>query len=119
MSQQPTPQNPSVSPQAADAAPSQPQQPQQTQPQQPQQPIAEEVIFDGSPTWLGCMRSFVRSLILALVLLIVPIVLMVYEVAVPWWVTAGAVVLAMLLVLLQYGYHRTIRFRITNYRIDF
>lgn len=84
-----------------------------------QSPAAEETIYDGSPSWFGRAKAFLLTWFIALVLVISPILLQVYDVAIPWWVTAGAIVVALLLVIAQYAYHRTIRFRITNYRIDF
>lgn len=112
MTQNPNPQNAPIPAPSTPAAPA----PQQSD---ARSAITEEVIFDGSPAWLGRCKAFVLTWILAMLLVIVPVFLLVYGTSVPWWVTTGAVVIALLLVVGQYAYHRTIRFHITNYRIDF
>lgn len=82
-------------------------------------PIQEHIIFSGSPSWIGRMGAFAITWIIALLLVIVPIILMVYAVRVPWYVTTIAIIIAIVLVFVQFAFHRTIRYRITNYRIDY
>ena len=81
--------------------------------------IQEETIFDGPPSWMGRFSAFVFTWIVALLLIVIPIVLQVAGVVVPWWGFALGILFALVVVLAQFGYHRTISYRITNYRIDF
>ena len=85
----------------------------------PKSAVNEETIFDGSPSWMGRFKAFFFTWMLALLVVIVPIGLQIRGRDVPWWVIAGGMLLALSLVLGQFLFHRTIRYRITNYRIDF
>lgn len=85
----------------------------------PKTPVNEETIFDGSPSWLGRFKAFLFTWVAALLLLVIPIGLQIYGTSVVWWVTVLCILLALLLVLGQVFFHRSIRYRITNYRIDF
>ena len=88
-------------------------------PSAPKSVVNEETIFDGSPSWMGRCKAFFFTWMLALLLVIVPIGLQTKGKDVPWWVFALGILLALALVLGQILFHRTIRYRITNYRIDF
>lgn len=84
------------------------------------QPFQETVIFDGTAAKIGRFGAFVATFILAALLVVIPIALRMWTtLAMPWWVTAGGIILAILLVLGQIAYHSSIRYRITNYRIDY
>jgi uncharacterized membrane protein YdbT with pleckstrin-like domain len=84
------------------------------------QPFQETVIFDGSAAKVGRFGAFVATFIIAALLIVIPIGLKVWTtVAVAWWVTAGSLILAIILVMGQFAYHNTIRYRITNYRVDY
>ncbi len=91
----------------------------QSEPVPPKPPITEELLFAGSPSWIGRLRAFAITWILVLLLVIVPTLAAIYATAFPWWLTVFCVIAAIALVVLQLAYHRTIRFRITNYRVDF
>ena len=82
--------------------------------------MQEQVIYDGPVSWIGRRWAFFWTYLLALLLIIVPIGIRIWtQINEPWWVIAGAVILAVVLVVGQGFYHGTMRFRITNYRIDY
>lgn len=91
---------------------------QEPSPRSANNPIVEQKIFDGSPAFVGRLGAFLVSWVIALVLVIVPVIL-VSQSDFPWWATAGCIVLAILVLLVQPIYQRSIRYRVTNYRIDF
>lgn len=83
-------------------------------------PIVEETIFEGSPGWIGRTGAFALSWLGAFLLVLIPVLIKTLTtVAVPWWVIALGVVGAIIVVVGQATYHRTLRYRITNYRIDY
>lgn len=88
-------------------------------PSAPKSLVNEDTIFDGSPSWMGRFKAFFFTWILALLAVVVPIALQIGGTQVAWWVIAMGILLALALVLGQFLFHRTLRYRITNYRIDF
>jgi uncharacterized membrane protein YdbT with pleckstrin-like domain len=64
------------------------------------------------------MGSMLASFALAALLVVVPIILQMSGHG-QWWLIAGGIVLALILVVAQPMLQKTLRYRITNYRIDF
>ena len=85
----------------------------------PATPINEELLFDGSPSWIGRFKAFALTWLIATVLFVTPIISMINFPGFPWWLVAIGIVAALLLVAAQVAFHNTIRYRITSYRIDF
>jgi membrane protein YdbS with pleckstrin-like domain len=88
----------------------------------PAKPVEEDevVYFEGRPTLRADQAKGAMFLILGLVLLALPVLASVLEWTFwRWWMTAIAVALAVLAIVLPWLITRTTRYRITNYRIDF
>lgn len=113
---QPNVPNPSNGP-ASDPASSEPH----GFPGRSSQPVQETVLFEGNAAWIGRFTHFFLWFLFAGILLFVPIALQVWgsSLNAPWWISAGCILLAIVLVLTQVAFHKSIRFRITNYRIDY
>ena len=95
---------------------SQPPSPQP--PSDRRSPVEEQVFFDGSPSWIGRSGAFLLSFLIAAALLAVPIALQTSGHG-KWWLTAGGIVLAIVVVMAQVAFQNSLRYRITNYRIDY
>lgn len=80
-------------------------------------PGEEQVFFDGAPSWVGRTGSFLISFLIAAALILVPIALQIKGHGY-WWLIVGGIVLAVIVVMVQVAYQHSMRFRITNYRID-
>ncbi len=80
----------------------------------------ERIYFEGSPILRGDLGRLMMMALLGLVLIAAPIVAAIYDWwHTPWWgwllfIAAGA-----LLMVLPYLLVKTVRYRITNYRIDY
>lgn len=88
----------------------------------PSKPIEEDevVYFDGRPVLRGDQARATMCLVLGIGFLALPVLASVFEWAFwRWWMTAIAIVLAVLAVVLPWLVTRTTRYRITNYRIDY
>lgn len=81
-------------------------------------PDEEQVFYDGPPSWTGRAGAIFISFIVAALLVVVPIILQLAGHG-QWWLIAGGVVLAIVVLMLQVLLQRSLRYRITNYRIDF
>ena len=80
---------------------------------------AETVYFDGSPLLRAELASVLAWGSAGLVVLAAAVAnLAVWHRPVPWWAYAAAVVVAVGLLLVPLALRRTVRYRITNYRID-
>src|SRR5262249_8131808 len=80
----------------------------------------EEIYFQGSPLlrW-ELVRGWPWALV-GLVIIAVPIVIKVLrqQTAIPWWVYAVPLIIGVLLIMIPWIWSKTIRFKISNYRID-
>lgn len=94
------------------------QQPNPQPPSDRQAPIEEQVFFDGPPSRVGRAGAFSISFLIAAVLVVVPIFLQSQGYG-RWWLIVGGIVLAITVVTVQLAFQRSLRYRITNYRIDF
>ncbi len=94
------------------------QQPSAQPPSDRRSPIEEQVFFDGSPSWVGRTGAFLGSFLVAALLLVIPIALQTGGHG-QWWLTAGGIVLAIFVVMVQVAFQKSLRYRITNYRIDY
>ena len=88
----------------------------------PAKPVEEDevVYFEGRPVLRADQAKAAMFLILGVVLIALPVLASVFEWTFwRWWMTAIAVGLAVLAIVLPWLVTRTTRYRITNYRIDF
>jgi membrane protein YdbS with pleckstrin-like domain len=80
----------------------------------------EEIYFEGSPVFRWELARGWYWLLLGLALLVVPILVkLLWPDAEPWWVIPIGVVLALLFILIPWLQTKTIRYKVSNYRIDF
>ncbi len=80
----------------------------------------EEVYYEGSPLLRGELGRGFFWILIGLVLIALPILLRVFMDKWPAFaVTASAVVLGLILLFVPWVKAKTVRYRITNYRIDF
>lgn len=80
----------------------------------------EEVYFEGSPKLRGDMSKMFWWSIIALVLIVGPIMLWAFKVKwFPWWVGTIVILLGLFAAFIPILAVKTIRYRISNYRIDF
>jgi membrane protein YdbS with pleckstrin-like domain len=80
----------------------------------------EEVYFQGSPMMRGEMGKLVLSWFFGILILVSPIIWYVLRNEWPlWWMTLAAVVIGAILIVAPILYTRSLRYRISNYRIDF
>lgn len=82
------------------------------------QPPEEQVIFDGPPSWTGRAGALFISFLLAIILIAIPIFLQIAGHGNPFLI-AGGLVMAAIVLLIQVLSQKALRYRITNYRIDF
>lgn len=75
----------------------------------------EIVYFEGSPTWCGYLARLLGCGLLGVGLLVAAVLLRGYG----WWVPAAGVLLALAVVSLPVLLIRSVRYRISNYRIDY
>lgn len=81
--------------------------------------LEEKVLFDGTPSWISRIKPICLNGVLGLLVIALPIILKVMGKAVPWWVIATGFVIAIVLAFVQYAIFKSVRYRITTYRIDF
>ncbi|HEX8911199.1 MAG TPA: PH domain-containing protein [Humisphaera sp.] len=82
---------------------------------------AEQVYYEGSPLVRGELATGWPWVLAGLVLIVGPIayrVLAAPSVHIPWWVFAGGVVVGLVLMFVPWLKSKTVRYKITNYRID-
>jgi membrane protein YdbS with pleckstrin-like domain len=84
--------------------------------EQPHRPAddREEVYFQGSPMLRGDLSRLLLCWIIGLVLMIAP-----FFFSPPWWVYAVGVALGIIVMMIPILITRSVRYRISNYRIDF
>ena len=78
----------------------------------------EEIYFDGSPP----MRAFAGKMflwVLVGVALAAIAVLLIHKEIGPWWISASLFALAIVLQAIPWADSKRVRYRITNYRIDY
>jgi membrane protein YdbS with pleckstrin-like domain len=78
----------------------------------------EEVYFEGSPLLRAEMGKVFLWGLVALVLLAIPVAGMVRHWGWPWWVNLALIFIAIVLFCVPMMLRKTLRYRITNYRID-
>ena len=82
----------------------------------------EEIYYQGSPMVRGNLGKIILWAIVGILLIAAPIVF--YFVSNPrhfpiWWVSLALVVLGLIMLFIPYLIVKSVRYRITNYRIDF
>jgi len=80
----------------------------------------EEVYFEGSPLLRGDLGRMFIFAIIAAILVAIPILDSKYQwFPLPGWAWVVAIILALVCLLIPYLMIKAVRYRITNYRIDF
>jgi len=83
----------------------------------------EEVYFEGSPMVRGDMAKVSLFFLIGVVLIAAPLALMLlskeHHSPLPWWGSLALVVIGLLFILIPYLNLKRIRYRISNYRIDY
>ena len=79
----------------------------------------EEIYYEGSPLLRGALGKGALWLLGALVLVGVCVAAAVLKWPFPWWAYLAILVVAFLLILIPIVQTKTVRYRVTNYRIDF
>ena len=110
-----------VDPNQVPPAPEQPAQPSTTAPHRPPDD-AEEVYYEGSPLLRGALGKNVAWIglgALLIALAIMPIAFKPTQAKIPWWVNLVVAAIGVICILIPIIRTKTIRYRVTNYRIDF
>ncbi len=79
----------------------------------------EEVYYEGSPLLRGDVGRMIFFGLIAAVLIAIPILAYLYKWSLPLWVSFALVGIAIIWLFIPIIMVRTIRYRISNYRIDF
>jgi membrane protein YdbS with pleckstrin-like domain len=80
----------------------------------------ERVYFEGSPILRGDIGRLVLLALVGLALIVTPIVTSALGAwTPPWWGWLALIVLGIVFLILPYALVKTIRYRISNYRIDY
>jgi uncharacterized membrane protein YdbT with pleckstrin-like domain len=79
----------------------------------------EEVYYHDSPSPLAALSQFVAFGLLAIILIVAPFVIAHLGQPVPGWAYAVAILIALILLVIPWLRVHSIRYRISNYRIDF
>ena len=84
---------------------------------------AEEVYYEGSPLLRGALGKNIAWIGLGAILIAlaiaVPIVFKQQQAKIPWWVNLAVAVIGMIFIFIPIIRTKTIRYRVTNYRIDY
>jgi hypothetical protein len=94
----------------------------QDSPQQPHTPAddREEIYFQGSPLLRGNLRTLMLCWLIGVLLILVPVIWRQIEGQwLWWWVNLLCGIVGLMVLLLPVLFTRTIRYRISNYRIDY
>jgi membrane protein YdbS with pleckstrin-like domain len=79
----------------------------------------EEVYFEGSPLLRAEMGKVIIWGLIGIVLIAIPVANWVYfKDAWPWWLSLALIVIGIGLFFVPLGMRKTLKYRITNYRID-
>ena len=80
----------------------------------------EKVYYEGSPLVRGNVGSLLLLFVLGALFIAVPFVWRYLQAQWPlWWITLACVVIGLILLVAPIVWARTIRYRISNYRIDY
>jgi len=81
----------------------------------------ESVYYEGSPLVRGSLGSLFLFLVIGILLIAVPFLhhYFFFPQWLPWWVTTALIVLGVLALIIPVVWARTIRYRISNFRIDY
>ena len=80
----------------------------------------EKVYFEGSPILRGDIGRLILLALAGVVIIALPILAVSFGWwSTPWWGWIAFIVLGILFLVLPYALVKTIRYRITNYRIDY
>jgi membrane protein YdbS with pleckstrin-like domain len=79
----------------------------------------EETYYEGSPLLRGALGKGVLWIIAGVILVVLPIASMIMDWKFPWFVSLALAVIGFILILIPIIQTKTIRYRITNYRIDY
>ena len=81
----------------------------------------EVIYYEGSPLLRGDLSKFVICAILAGLLIGIPLAIRILkpDVQIPWWVWLVVSVLAVVLLIIPFLLVKAIRYRVSNYRIDY
>jgi uncharacterized membrane protein YdbT with pleckstrin-like domain len=86
----------------------------------PKEGDPEKVYYEGSPLVRGNIGSLFLFFLIGAVFVAVPFAYRFLQAKWPWWViTLACIVIGLILFVAPIIYARTIRYRISNYRIDF
>lgn len=78
----------------------------------------EEIYFQGSPPVRAMVGKLCLYTLVALALLVIA-GLLIHKRLGPWWLTAGVIVVALAVPWMPWVFAKSVRYRISNYRIDF
>ena len=91
-------------------------------PHRPHEDDTEQVYFEGSPLLRGELGRLLLFAVIAVVLIASPFIWKYYvddEGDWPvWWVTLALIVLGLIVLLIPYLIIKSIRYKVTNYRVD-
>jgi hypothetical protein len=81
---------------------------------------SEQVYYEGSPKTRGTLGRVIEFGVIGLVFIAMPIIVrVVRDSFMPWWLNIFFIVIGLLLLFVPVLRTKTIRYRITNYRIDY
>ena len=79
----------------------------------------EEIYYEGSPLLRGALGRGFLWIFAGLIFLAIPIAGAVLHWRLPWWLNLALVVLAIILWIVPVVQTKTVRYRVSNYRIDY
>jgi membrane protein YdbS with pleckstrin-like domain len=91
-------------------------------PEAPHKPAddREEIYFQGSPMMRGEVGRLIVCWFIGVLVIAAPLLWLWFQDQWPiWWLTLAALIIGLILIIAPVIYTRSIRYRISNYRIDF
>ena len=79
----------------------------------------EETYYEGSPLLRGALGKGILWIMLGVVLILLPGASWFFKWNFPWWLSLALVVIGFILIGIPILQTKTIRYRITNYRVDY
>ena len=79
----------------------------------------EETYYEGSPLLRGALGKGILWIIAGLILIAIAIASMIMDWKFPWWLSLALVVVGLIIILIPVIQTKAIRYRITNYRVDY